>query len=122
MDKLQFLVLIWLYGLDAFSFDQANSDKPMPGRSFAPEQQHPFNGLFSRTTWVSWYQKGKTSLDLNEARDYGVLGCSSISWIIYKQSAPRSRQISTPTPHHLQAGCSSWRPANSVKARKAELQ
>ena len=28
---------------------------------------HPFNGLFSRTTWVS--QKGKTSLDLNEARD-----------------------------------------------------
>ena len=27
------------------------------------------SGLFSRTTWVSWYQKGKTSLDLNEARD-----------------------------------------------------
>ena len=22
---------------------------------------HPFNGLFSRTTWVRWYQKGKTS-------------------------------------------------------------
>jgi len=20
---------------------------------------HPFNGLFSRTTWVSWYQKDK---------------------------------------------------------------
>jgi len=35
---------------------------------------HPFNGLFSRTTWVSRHQKGKTSLDLNEARDYGVLG------------------------------------------------
>jgi len=35
---------------------------------------HPFNGLFSRTTWVSRYQKGKTSLDLNEARDGGVLG------------------------------------------------
>ena len=34
---------------------------------------HPFNGLFSRTTWVSRYQKGKTSLDY-EARDYGVLG------------------------------------------------
>jgi len=33
---------------------------------------HPFNGLFSRTTWVSWYQKSKTSLDLNEARDNGV--------------------------------------------------
>ena len=26
------------------------------------------------TTWVTWYQKGKTSLDLKEARDYGVLG------------------------------------------------
>jgi len=38
------------------------------------QQQHPLNGLFSRTTWVSRYQKGKTSLDLNEARDDGVLG------------------------------------------------
>jgi len=28
---------------------------------------HPFNGLFSRTTWASRQQKGKTSLDLNEA-------------------------------------------------------
>ena len=34
----------------------------------------PFNGLFSRTTWVSWYQKDKTGLDLNEARDDGVWG------------------------------------------------
>ena len=32
---------------------------------------HPFNGLFSRTTWVSWYQKGRTILDFNEARDDG---------------------------------------------------
>ena len=30
---------------------------------------HPFNGLFSRTTWVSHCQQGKTSLDLNEAGD-----------------------------------------------------
>jgi len=33
--------------------------------------QHKFNGLFSRTTWLSRYHKGKTSLDLNEARDDG---------------------------------------------------
>jgi len=33
---------------------------------------NPFNGLFSRASWVSHYQKGKTSLDLNEARDDGV--------------------------------------------------
>ena len=52
---------------------------------------HPFNGLFSRTTWVSRYQKGKTSLDLNDARDDGgFCDGSGISWTIYKQSAPRS--------------------------------
>ena len=33
---------------------------------------HTFNGLFSRTTWVSRYQNSKTSLDLNEARDDGM--------------------------------------------------
>ena len=52
---------------------------------------HPFNGLFSRAIWVSQYQKGKTSLDLNEARDSVVLWCSCISWTMCKQSAPRSR-------------------------------
>ena len=41
---------------------------------------HSFNGLFSGTTSISGYQKVKTSLDLNEARDGGVLGCSGISW------------------------------------------
>jgi len=58
------------------------------------------NSLFSRTTWGSWYQKGKTSLDFNEAKNGEVLGCSGIGWTICKQSAPRSRQITTPTPHH----------------------
>ena len=28
--------------------------------------KHPFNGLFSRTTWVSRHQKGKIILDFNE--------------------------------------------------------
>ena len=60
---------------------------------------HPFNGFFSRTTWVSRYQKGKTSLDLNEPRDDGVLDGSGISWAICK-SAPRSRQITMPAPRH----------------------
>jgi len=46
------------------------------------------------------YQKGKTSLDLSEARHDGVLGCSGISWTIFKQSAFCFRQIITPTPHH----------------------
>ena len=80
---------------------------------------HPCNGLFSRTTWVSRYHKGKTSLDLNDARDDGVWGGSGISWTICKQSARRSRQITTETPHHsiLQAGCSSRRPTISVDSR-----
>jgi len=61
---------------------------------------HPYNGLFSRTTWVSRYQKGKASLDLNEAKDDVVSECYGIIWTTYKQSAPRSRQITTPAPHH----------------------
>ena len=30
---------------------------------------HLVNGPLSRTTWVSWYQKGKTNVDFTEARD-----------------------------------------------------
>jgi len=65
----------------------------------------PFSGLFSWTTWISRYQKGKTSLDLNEARCDGVLGCSGISWTKRKQCALRSRQITTPAPHHSTFTC-----------------
>ena len=32
----------------------------------------PFNGLFSRTTWVSRYQKGKTNLDFTLTHIYEV--------------------------------------------------
>ena len=78
----------------------------------------PFNGPFSGTTQVSRYQKGKTNLDFTEARD------SEWQWhqLTICKSAPRSRQITTPAPHHssfLQAGCPSCRPTNSVKALKA---
>jgi len=59
----------------------------------------PVYRLFSMTTWVSRYQKSKTRLDLNEAKDDGVWECSGISWIICKQSSPRSRQITILTPH-----------------------
>ena len=77
-----------------------------PSTSYSILLLHPFNGLFSRTTWVSRYQKGKTSRDLNEAREDGVLGCSGVSWTICKHSAPRSRQIPTPAPHSpCSGGC-----------------
>ena len=86
------------------------------------QSQHPFNGLFSRTSWVSQYQKGKTSLDLNEPRDDGVLGRQ-------QHQLDNMQTICTllGTDNHsntsllkfLQTGCSSWYPSNSVKALKA---
>jgi len=45
---------------------------------------HPFDGRLSRTTRVSRYQKGKTSLDLLEQKAVSGIG---ICWAIYK-SAP----------------------------------
>jgi len=59
---------------------------------------HTFNGPFSWTARVGRYQKGKTYLDFTEARDSERQG-SDISWAICK-SAPCSRQITTPAPHH----------------------
>jgi len=78
------------------------------GRSFGVEEwsvlckitklrhTHPFNGAFSGTTQVSQYQKGETSLDFTEARD------SEWQWHCWaiRKSAPCSRQITTPAPHH----------------------
>ena len=57
---------------------------------------HTFNGPFSRTTRVCWYQKGKTNRDFTEARD------SEWQWhqLGHIKSAPRSRQITMPAPHH----------------------
>ena len=49
---------------------------------------------------------GKTNVDLLEQK---IVSGSGISWTICK-SAPRSRQITMPAPHHsvfLQAGCPS---------------
>jgi len=35
------------------------------------------NGLFFRTTWVSWHQKGYTNMDFNEATDDGMAVASA---------------------------------------------
>ena len=40
-------------------------------------ERHPFKGLFSKTTWVSWHRKRKINLDFNEARDDGVVVASA---------------------------------------------
>jgi len=64
-----------------------------------PETQthtHPFNDPFSGTTRVSQYQKGKTNLDFTGARD------SKWQWhqLGICKSAPPSRQMTMPAPHH----------------------
>ena len=66
------------------------------GHELAIEITHTFNGLLSGTTQVSQYQKGKTNWILLKQE---TVSGSGISWAICK-SAPHSRQITTPAPHH----------------------
>jgi len=78
----------------------------------------PFNSLFSRTTWVSRYQKGKTNLDFIGARDsdwqWHQLGHMQVC-----TSLQTDNHTSTPPLCFLQAGCPSCHPTNIVKALKA---
>jgi len=57
---------------------------------------HLFNGPFSRTTWVSRYQKGRTIPDFAEARDDGVAVASAGP---YAKHFHFAREITTPVPH-----------------------
>ena len=80
---------------------------------------HPFHGPVSGTTRVSRYQKGKTNLDFNEAKDsewqWHQLGHMQIC-----TSLQTNNHASTPLLSFLQTGCPSCRPTNSVKALKAK--
>jgi len=58
---------------------------------------HPFNGPLSGTTRVSWYNRKVKPIWILLQQE--TVSGSGISWAIYK-SAPRSRQITTPAPHH----------------------
>jgi len=77
-----------------------------------------FNSPLSGTTRVSQCQKGKTNLNLTEARDSewqwpqpGIMQvCTSLQ---------TDSHASTPPLSFLQAKCPSYRPTNSVKALKA---
>ena len=80
---------------------------------------HPFNGPLSRTTRMSWYQKGTINLDFTEARD------SEWQWhqLGHMQVCTSLQTDNHASTHHsvfLQAGCPSCRPTNSVKALKAK--
>jgi len=87
-------------------------------RTHARTHAHPFNSPFSRTTWISRYQKGKTNLDFTEARDsewqWHQLGHMQVCTLLQTDN-----HTNTPPLSFLQAGCPSCRPTNSVKALKA---
>jgi len=87
----------------------------MENRQKQQQQQQPFNGLFSRITWVSRQQKGKTNLDFTGARDsewqWHQLGHMQVC-----TSLQTDNHASTPPLCFLQAGCPSCRPTNSVKS------
>ena len=91
-------------------FQFFNNDKSLSKGAKARHKRHTINGPLCGTTQVSWYQKGKSKQE--------TVSGSGISWAVCK-SAPCSRQITTPAPHHsvfLQALCPFCRPTNSVKA------
>jgi len=52
--------------------------------------------FFSRITWVSRYQKGKTSLDLNEARDDHSIYLTFIVFPLLREPRPQVHYRSQP--------------------------
>jgi len=50
--------------------------------------RHQFNSLFSRTTRVSWHEKGSTKVDFNEARDDVVAVVSAKPYSNHLHLAP----------------------------------
>ena len=80
---------------------------------------YPFNGLFSRTAWVSRHQKGKRFWILLEQEmmwwqwhqlDHMQIICTLLQTDNHSSNSPLS---------FLQAECPSCRPSSSVKALKA---
>ena len=111
--------IISYYSSSGAIFTHAPLSSYVSSRQTFPYYYNCLMASFFRTTWVSQYQKGKTSLDLNEAKEDG--DDSGISWTICKQSAPHSQQTTTPplSLNFLQTTCSFWCPTNRVKALKA---
>jgi len=83
---------------------------------------HTFNGPFSGTTLVSWYQKGKTNLDFTEARDsewqWHQLGHMQVC-----TSLQTDNHASTSLLSLLQDGCPScWGSAAQVHSMQNSLK
>ena len=103
--------------VDASCFCNVAIHSLRPSSIHTHTHTHTFNGPFSRTTWVSRYQKSKTSLDFTEARDsewqWHRLGHMQVC-----TSLQTDNHASTPPLSFLQAGCPSCRPTNSGIALK----
>ena len=98
---------------DANTFTASSNDTKLQNHEKLLLQ--PFNGLFSRTTWVSRYQKGKPIWILLEQEwQWHQLGHMQVC-----TSLQIDNHASTPPLSFLQAGCLSCHPTNSVKALKA---
>jgi len=78
---------------------------------------HTFNGPFSKTTQVSWYQKGKPIWILLKRET--VVAVASAGPYASLHLAPDGQPCQHHTTQFLQAGCPSCCPTNSVKALKA---
>jgi len=70
---------------------------------------------------VSRYQKGKTNLDFTEARDKCEWQWHLLGHMQVCASLQSDNHTSTPPLSFLQAGYSSCRPTNRVKALKANV-
>ena len=81
----------------AYSQQTAENGMTVSGQTYT-RFTHRFNGPLSGTTQVSRYQKVKPIWILLKQE---TVSGNSISWDIHVcKSAPRSRQITTPAPHH----------------------
>jgi len=85
------------------------------------QQQHSFNGLFSRTTWISRYHKDKPFRNsLKQARDDGVAVASAGPYAIHLHLTPDRLPHQYLITQLLRARCFSYCPTSSLKALKAQ--
>jgi len=80
------------YRPDAILATQPTASKHWKHSRITHTHTHPFNGPFSKTTQVSRYKKGKTSLDFTDARDsewqWHQLGCMQVCISLQTDNPP----------------------------------
>jgi len=91
----------------------------VPANPGSPRQHTRLTALFPGLPRLASTRKVKPIWTLLKQE---TVSGSGIRWAVCK-SAPHSRQITTPAPHHsafYRAGCPSCHPTNSVRAMKAQ--